>query len=1254
MSFPDTPSHDERPDLPQLDPSLAVDQPDVPLCPLSPSQSSSRSKKSRREKPRLELAPDQPLTTQGKPRARVYVACLQCRTRKIRCDGAKPTCHNCTRRGKPTDPCVYDAAPKRRGPDKTPGARQRMAREARQESDTDTVASRRRRRKRHDTASPPPHSQFRPLPTSPHPLAPLRQPSLALDPQLADMPPFRSTLAASPSPLRSDSSLTGSGLVMSDSLPVFSDGTLYHMTSSQGLHNILSFTSHLDYHPPVSPRVDATMTHAFISPYEDHDTDSSEDSPNITSEPSLDFARQTWWDSLLSMYYSSVPSLSAPISKRQQAANHITSDLRFLFRSSNYWFSFINVPHFLSIYFDPERRVRMQPSFLLAALAIATFFQSSEAGFGKEGRRKAMRLRDVAQGALEASLNARWIDEELAQAAWLLALFEVCAHPNHTSERSSCGLVILDTIIRTLSLTLVDMEDPASSRFSQRSVPTVMSTSQSWATNSLLNAGVDNTHFSYSRQGCSCASRSLGQRSAAAHDYTPLWLSSPAWDNSWSEAEIRKETCRRLCWSTLVLMAGHTSYVMSANRTPSELFILEPANFAILFPGEVIRSPDGHSGKDTIWSLNYRTMLLWHSCLRMRHDPSVSEAEMARFGLDAWLEADVLEKALNSHKCGLERTFLFQGREYLFNVRLIVTHEFQRYIPVGTADVDHLFHKKAKEWLTHQANVAQRVVQSMGAVTGNGSSTLVHRPFFAFWFMSQINRALSLWECDNSLTLALDVGTALFGPIDYLSALWPCSDITPSLVRDDQPSTSMLKRPPSPSFEGAHEEITRKRFKEDSPQDTAQMPIASTSKYDALVDDLAQELQCGCCAGLVYRPVVVSPCQHFFCGSCCVLWIKNGGTNCPACRGISSFVTPSRPLQTIVDVVLRAEPSRMRTERERMQADEIYKAGSSMRIPTPREASPEPNLNQNSDYARPCPHCGPDNPYGWRCPHPIVDFAVDPEQAWHLDDGAPPGHAYCGNCEMLLALGAPVTTKCDFCQVSFCGINVQGRCTALPLVAQHPHNMSDMGDLIQSSEVYECFENNTVEVEIMLDYLTKRQITPRQIYRDIVQHLQSQSNGFRPLFELDLFVDMHSVAAGIDDNPNAPRTRICRPCATEVLLWGLREWWIQERQKGHLDAAIANRPDCEQGGSCTRQKDLAHAKEYNHLVSTSATRSVQVPGSPAGLPGREMVPERDNEPDPVTQRRNAGEVVQASSGVESDTSPDVGSRVDDRSNVPLS
>ena len=87
--------------------------------------------------------------------------------------------------------------------------------------------------------------------------------------------------------------------------------------------------------------------------------------------------------------------------------------------------------------------------------------------------------------------------------------------------------------------------------------------------------------------------------------------------------------------------------------------------------------------------------------------------------------------------------------------------------------------------------------------------------------------------------------------------------------------------------------------------------------------------------------------------------------------------------------------------------------------------------------------------------------------------------------EVVLALRAPTTTKCDLCQVSFCGINVQSRCSALPLMQQHPHDLSDVGDLIQSSEIYDCFDGNTVEVDYMLDHLTAQRLTPRHVYREV-------------------------------------------------------------------------------------------------------------------------------------------------------------------------
>jgi len=85
-------------------------------------------------------------------------------------------------------------------------------------------------------------------------------------------------------------------------------------------------------------------------------------------------------------------------------------------------------------------------------------------------------------------------------------------------------------------------------------------------------------------------------------------------------------------------------------------------------------------------------------------------------------------------------------------------------------------------------------------------------------------------------------------------------------VSHDSFSGFNLKRRASPSFEGL-EEDSRKRMKGDDnlEQCDESMPNALSITY-TLADELAQELQCGCCSELVYRPVIVAPCQHFFCG----------------------------------------------------------------------------------------------------------------------------------------------------------------------------------------------------------------------------------------------------------------------------------------------------------------------------------------------------------------------------------------------------
>ncbi|KAI0056267.1 hypothetical protein BV25DRAFT_1766698, partial [Artomyces pyxidatus] len=420
-----------------------------------------------------------------------------------------------------------------------------------------------------------------------------------------------------------------------------------------------------------------------------------------------------------------------------------------------------------------------------------------------------------------------------------------------------------------------------------------------------------------------------------------------------------------------------------------------------------------------------------------------------------------------------------------------------------------------------------------------------------------------------------------------------------------------LKRRASPTFEDRNVD-TRKRLKEDIPmEDIEENPMApALISGQELADDLEEELLCGCCSGLLYRPVIVYPCQHYFCGRQVQSLIYNGGSNCPACRSISTSVSPSRVLQVMLDVLLRADPSRGRTEREKQQADDVYRPGQLFRIPTPREPSPEPAIAQPTEYARPCPHCPPVNRYGWNCPQPVPDPAADPDHAWLVDDGSPPGHAYCGNCENLMALQAPSTTKCDMCQVSFCGIGVQGRCIAASIALAHPHGMSDVGDLIQSSEVYECFDGNTVEVEIMLDYLTAQRISPKHIYRDIVEHVQNQPRRFAPLIELDLFSDAHGVVAGPNPPIDSPRHRICRLCATEVLLYGLKEWWIRERQKGFLEASVTDRPDCPDGSGCHRQKEHGKTVALNHIVTPNDPEPTDpsVPDPEANVEAEERTP----------------------------------------------
>jgi hypothetical protein len=208
--------------------------------------------------------------------------------------------------------------------------------------------------------------------------------------------------------------------------------------------------------------------------------------------------------------------------------------------------------------------------------------------------------------------------------------------------------------------------------------------------------------------------------------------------------------------------------------------------------------------KDTVWALYNRVMLLWHGCLRLRMDGALPHADKAQFAMAAWLELDAIEAALDGHTCGVERAYLFQGREVVFNTRMAISYEYQKFIPDVMSNFNGFFHRaKAEAWLTRQRALAAGMVRNFGDLTGLRSNMLTYRPFFSLWLMAQVSRCLMLWSVDSSLMLALEVAEAWLPPLEYLLAVWPSAgarlSYLPSPVRADMARSSdarQVRHPP--------------------------------------------------------------------------------------------------------------------------------------------------------------------------------------------------------------------------------------------------------------------------------------------------------------------------------------------------------------------------------------------------------------------------------------------------------------------------
>ncbi|KAG8899147.1 hypothetical protein FRB99_006898 [Tulasnella sp. 403] len=654
-------------------------------------------------------------TEKEKPRA--YIACQTCRSRKVRCDGVRPVCTNCTKRHQD---CVYDDAPRRRGPDKNPGTRQRGPKGT-------SVAKKRKKNEelaKGSSNTPPANSEFvdsqptasaaiaqeslssESLVHPPHPTEARQKRTAATaglpgatvpDAEVQSWPPVPFPAYEMPPSMVSQNSihLPGSHPVPDRSRPSVSgllapvlepvrprapppfllelestaaeiavlpdsitDNTPLHIPSVRTPEDTVSVQNKYGLQPwyPEMPTGRLTQLETFLYsqgiyqtnelqhpdyakpipiPYArlrpgslshppativtvGEETDeaiyggSSSGRPrqnDISREPSLRFTQDTWWDVILWLYNPQ---------DRARAVREVQADLHCFFRDSSSWVSFINVQLFFNLFHHPDHRKLMQPALVLSCLAYSSWSQGSEAEGGAVQRTKAAKLRDLAQSAFDASYNAGWVDVMLAQAAWVLSLYEVSCHPETTGAKMEASIVLLDNVIHVLGLTSIDADNPRAPVFTRHMVPALgrpgpyatsnPNTLQSTSTHPLLyrhsssaqryiqyQATTQPTPFDTYRQvtnpfrssGCPCNTISLSNVPEAARS-TPFWLMSPMWKADLSYAEIRKEESRRLVWSTLALVGGESGARVALQAPQINLHVAKPENYALLYPGEAL------------------------------------------------------------------------------------------------------------------------------------------------------------------------------------------------------------------------------------------------------------------------------------------------------------------------------------------------------------------------------------------------------------------------------------------------------------------------------------------------------------------------------------------------------------------------------------------------------------------------------------------------------------------------------------------
>ena len=207
----------------------------------------------------------------------------------------------------------------------------------------------------------------------------------------------------------------------------------------------------------------------------------------------------------------------------------------------------------------------------------------------------------------------------------MIVCFEMQSHPQQSLERSTSALLLLDSLFRLFGLTKIDenLKPRGHSPYGviQRDgyspAAYLQSIAPSLPTASYGTPGVntvplqghvpnfmpppntvprladgnpihalprqhEHDHSSARRPTCNCIATSLGRHWPSVHTLAPAWAGTMMWPEGLTEAEFRREECRRLVWSSVMVIANLHAYIAAVPGVMTgghaKLIVREPEN----------------------------------------------------------------------------------------------------------------------------------------------------------------------------------------------------------------------------------------------------------------------------------------------------------------------------------------------------------------------------------------------------------------------------------------------------------------------------------------------------------------------------------------------------------------------------------------------------------------------------------------------------------------------------------------------------